>query len=383
MEDATLGGLALSQGMTTHSHRCGLVSDTVTDYELVTGDGKIVVASETHNTDVFRAVPFSHGSLGFLTSLSLRVVPAQKELLVSYRKFGSVKELRESLVTSVETTDAFFLEGVIHSTSHTVLIRGDLLSGEEVEKLRKEGVPTNKQGQWWKEWFFVHTSRVEDGHRELMPMRDYLMRHDKSLCMTMKYVFPAGNHPLLRYTRGWMLPPRVQFLKSLRPPEVRMETAQSQVYQDLAVPHESFCELVDLAKTEFHIFPLMVYPCKIVDRGGFIRIPADRRHSDDGHTSSHLYLNMGLYGVPLGVRDQTLGYSTIGSVRRVLDLVRSVGGFQHSYCDVFQTPEEFEEMFDHALANEVRKKVGSEALPGVYGKVRPEVDWEKELAEAA
>ena len=34
MEEATLGGLAMAQGMTTHSHVCGLVSETVTEYEV-------------------------------------------------------------------------------------------------------------------------------------------------------------------------------------------------------------------------------------------------------------------------------------------------------------------------------------------------------------
>jgi hypothetical protein len=73
MEDATMGGLALSQGMTTHSHACGLVHDTVQEYEFVTGKGEVIKATETENEDVFRAAGFSHGTLGFLTSLTLRV----------------------------------------------------------------------------------------------------------------------------------------------------------------------------------------------------------------------------------------------------------------------------------------------------------------------
>jgi delta24-sterol reductase len=45
MEDATLGGLAMAQGMTTHSHVCGLLSETATEYEVVTADGATVVAT--------------------------------------------------------------------------------------------------------------------------------------------------------------------------------------------------------------------------------------------------------------------------------------------------------------------------------------------------
>jgi delta24-sterol reductase len=46
MEDATLGGLAMAQGLTTHSHVCGLLSETVVEYELVTGAGEVVRATE-------------------------------------------------------------------------------------------------------------------------------------------------------------------------------------------------------------------------------------------------------------------------------------------------------------------------------------------------
>ena len=69
-------------------------------------------------------------------------------------------------------------------------------------------------------------------------------------------------------------------------------------------------------------------------------------------------------------------YNVIKETRALLEKIRSLGGFQHSYCDVFQTRDEFNQMFDSRLAESVRQRTGSESWMQVYDKVRPEVPWE-------
>ena len=46
MADATLGGLAMATGMTTHSHVCSLIHETIVEYEVVTASGEIVLARQ-------------------------------------------------------------------------------------------------------------------------------------------------------------------------------------------------------------------------------------------------------------------------------------------------------------------------------------------------
>lgn len=382
MEDATLGGLALSQGMTTHSHRCGLVHDTVVRYEFVTGTGEVLDATPTQNEDVYRAAGFSHGTLGFLTALELRIVPACREAVISYTRCRSIDELHRRYQDAIVDSDAFFLEAIVYSTDHAVLIRGDLLSPDERTRLIAGGIPTNHQGRFYKPWFFRHAESVPDGHRELMPMRDYLMRHDRSMCMTMLYVFPVGNHPLVRWLFGYLIPPKVTFLKALRPAAAREEVAREQVYQDLAFPIEHLPAMVETVDRELGIFPLLVYPCRVFDRGGFIRHPGVRGRSSSVDEAGRLYLNLGVYGIPRKIAADDPDFDVLASVRTVLTRIREVGGFQHSYCDVFQTREEFGVMFDDSLATRVRARLGTSEWATVYDKVRPEIPWERWLDEA-
>lgn len=374
MEDATLGGLALSQGMTTHSHRCGLVHDTVVRFEFVTGHGDCIQATAQENSDVYRAAGFSHGTLGFLTALELKIVPASRELLLTYTHCYSMDALQEAYCQAIDDTDAFFLEAMVFSRHHGVLVRGDLLTPALQRQAQARGVQLNRQGRWHKPWFFCHARQVPDGHQEFMPMRDYLMRHDRSLCMTMLYVFPAANHPLMRWLLGWMLPPKVTFLKALRPPQAREDAAREQIYQDVAFPRQHLVEMVDFVDRHFGIFPLLLYPCKVIDRGGFIRVPEGTPNGSG--SCEQMYLNLGIYGVPRSVRQGDMRYNVISEARTLLAKVRSLGGFQHSYCDVFQTREEFYTMFDPALARNVRQQLGSEQWLEVYDKVKPEIPWE-------
>jgi hypothetical protein len=56
--------------------------------------------------------------------------------------------------------------------------------------------------------------------------------------------------------------------------------------------------------------------------------------------------------------------------------------FLHTYCDVFSTEEELDEMFDHTLWRRMRSKYGAEGtFPTIYEKVKPEVDPLQFLAE--
>lgn len=365
MEDATLGGLALSQGMTTHSHVCGLVADTCESFEFIGGDGKL---HKTAPGDMLhKAMMFSHGTLGPLVALELRVVQAEKFVKIKYVHVETPK-LQQAFAQSIAEHDPFFLEAIIFSPTKAVLVEGNLTT----ETPWKTKLPVNRQGKYWKEWFYKHVEHTKDGRQELMPMRDYLMRHDRSMCMTMETVFPIGNAWWFRYLFGWTLPPKISFLKSTHTEKTRVESVIGQVYQDIAFPMDHFNQVWGFVDETFSIYPLLCYPCKMMNHGSMIHFKED--------IPSRMFMNLGVYGVPKTIREGK-NFQTLHKVRELEAQIRSVGGFQHTYCDTIQSKEEFEEMYDHTLLKEARKEVSSEMFPMVYDKVKPELDFEKLLNE--
>jgi Delta24-sterol reductase len=184
---------------------------------------------------------------------------------------------------------------------------------------------------------------------------------------------PFGNDAWFRYPFGWSLPPKMSLLKGSHTPETREASVRKQVYQDLAFPFAKLAEGVDVATELFDIFPLLCYPCKLRD------VPGRMVRSHTGADTA--FINLGIYGVPKPLRSGR-PFKTVHAVRELEAWIRSVGGFQHSYCDSFQTEEEFGQMFDTALNAKLRKQYGADrAFVGVYEKTRPEVDVMAWMAE--
>ena len=85
ISDATLGGLAFGVGMTTYSHKVGLYQEAVVEYEVVLGDGSVVIASRDNEySDLYHCLPWSHGSLGFLVGLKLQIIPVKPYIHMKY-----------------------------------------------------------------------------------------------------------------------------------------------------------------------------------------------------------------------------------------------------------------------------------------------------------
>ncbi len=379
MKEATLGGLVMALGLTTHSHVAGLVHDSVVAYEIVTAKGDLLrVTADNEHADLFRALPWSHGTLGLLVAIEMRVIAAPSHVRLVYRPFYSLDAYAKEYERLARAhTPPHFIEVLIYGRDRAVLMEGYLATEAEV---RNSGLPVNAVDSATKRLFYKHVESMLDlgeGKRreELVPMYDYLMRHDRSMCMCLAQILPTANEAWFRYTMGWMLPPNMTFLKGTRPEAERVNTIRQQVWQEFAFPAENFAEMVARAHDEFEIYPLLAYPCKVIDQGGLVRLPGNHGKPYPGEPEVGAFLDLGIYGIPQRIRDGDSRFDTVSRVRRFEQRVRELGGFLHTYCDVFSTEEEFREMFDHTLWQEMRERYEADgAFPTIYEKVKPETD---------
>lgn len=374
VEDATLGGLAMAVGMTTHSHKVGLYQETVVEYELVCGDGRVVRATEDEHTDLFRALPWSHGTLGLLTSVTLQIIPIQSHVKLRYEPIYSQQEYGERIrELSMGEDRPDFVEMTIFSKDTAVITTGEFATPTTPAERAKE----NPIGRWYKPWFFKHIeSFLERGaDEEYVPLRDYVHRHDRAIFWTLRDMIPFGNHPAFRWVAGWLCPPRIEFLKLTTTPGIRELTFTKQVFQDIVLPLTSLERAVELSEHLFDIYPVLVYPCAIYDHGsgqGQLRPP--RPNTMVPGTNFGMYNDVGIYGVPAAVQ-RGEPYNATLAMRAMERFTREVGGYSFLYADTFMSEDEFREMFDHTLYDQVRVEYGAEgAFPTLYEKTKPEVD---------
>lgn len=78
LEDLTIGGLVMGTGVESSSHIYALFQNICLSYELVLADGSVVKCSRDEKSDLYYAVPWSYGTLGFLTAVEIEILPATK-----------------------------------------------------------------------------------------------------------------------------------------------------------------------------------------------------------------------------------------------------------------------------------------------------------------
>ena len=107
-------------------------------------------------------------------------------------------------------------------------------------KTSSEAKKINHVTKWYKPWFYKHVetflTKEEGQSEEYIPLREYLLRHDKAIFWVLESMIPFGNHPLFLWLLGWMLPPKPAFMKLTTTPVIRAMTFTKQVFQDIVLP---------------------------------------------------------------------------------------------------------------------------------------------------
>jgi delta24-sterol reductase len=368
MEDLTIGGLVMGVGMETTCHRVGLIQETVEAFEVVLADGSLVRATRTEHPDLFRALAWSHGTLGFLVAVELRVVPVKPYVRLLYQPCHSLAELAELTRRLAEADDApDFLETLVFSPTRGVVMSGHLAEADS-PAARTRINPVNR---WYKPWFYKHVESflTRGPGEEYVPLHQYYHRHTRSIFWAIEDMLPFCHHPLYRFCFGWLGAPTVSFLKLTMTAALRRETVERSVVQDVIVPISGMERAVELFHELFEIYPLLVFPTRIYghrDGRGFLRPPRAPLPGRD----YQMFFDLGVYGVP-GPIKRGQPWDATRAVRAMERYTREVGGYQCLYADIFMTRDEFEEMFDHTHYRKMRAQYGADgAFPEVWDKVR-------------
>ena len=385
LDDLTVGGLINGTGIESSSHKYGLFHEIVTELELLLGDGTVVIATaDNEYKDLFHAIPWSYGTLALLLSAKLKLIPCKKFVKLTYTphhtREGYVEHMRQlsgeynnKVIEAAHETSSFietpmFVEGLAYSLESAVVMAGEFVDAKDVPR-----GSANRISLWWKPWFYKHVQKILNSRSEkveYIPLTDYYHRHTQSLFWEMELMIPIGNNPIFRWLLGWLMPPKVSFLKISQTEMTRQLTERTHVAQDFLVPTRNMSDFLALCDDEYDkIYPLWL--C-LHDHspmpGSLLKDPAVL-NSVNGH---EMYIDIGVYGLPRCVHEQREDeFDMKKSMRHVLKELIKMDGCQMLYADVFNTREEFEEMFDHTAYRELRKKYNADggAFKEVYDKM--------------
>ncbi|MFD3269327.1 D-arabinono-1,4-lactone oxidase [Paenibacillus dendritiformis] len=135
----TIGG-AVGTGTHGTGSGFGSLSTQVTAIRAVLGNGRIAEVSEGdtgEKQELFKALQVSFGTIGIMTELTLRIVPAERMRLASFRS------------TLVETLER--LEEYRSGNRHFEFFWFPYSGGTQVKTINPTDAPASKRGTW-KEW---------------------------------------------------------------------------------------------------------------------------------------------------------------------------------------------------------------------------------------
>jgi delta24-sterol reductase len=360
MKQLTVGGLLLGFGLQSSSHKYGLLSANVESCDLVLGSGDAIRASNTENADLFNALPWSSGSLGFLTAVDLRIIPAQPWVWVEYhpvRGFDAICETFTKLVTGA--TQPEFIEGLMYSRDFAVIATGNFadspMSG-----------PINRADNWRKPWYYRHVESFTRSGRtvEYIPLRHYYHRHCRGLFWSCDVFVPGGNNPLFRNTLGWLMPPNTALIKRFETRKIR------DIYQGMTLLRDAIfplCHLKEAVDLYHDAFPLWFVGVNVQRTeppgmaGPQSTIPGAREMFVDVST---------FFGIPGEVR-RGVPWDHRSVSQEFSHWLREHNGFEANWVTSELNRTQFRQMFDCELHDQVRRTYSADgAFVDVFDRLK-------------
>ena len=318
LKTSTLGGAVAGLGIESSSFRNGMPHESVRELEVLTGDGRVVVARpDNEHAELFRGFPNSYGTLGYALRLTIDLEPVRPYVRLRHLRFGTAAECFAEMAT-VCAAGAYagapvdFVDGTVFGPDEQYLTLGTFVD--------EAPAVSDYTGT------AVYYRSLREREVDHLTVRDYLWRWDTdwfwcsdALGLQRPWVrrlWPRRYRRSDVYRRLVALDRRYRLSASVARLRGRPEEL---VVQDVEVPVQRTAEFLDFFHREVGITPVWLCPLRLRSSSAWPLYPLE---------PDALYVNVGFWsGVPLppGKPD---GYHN----RRIEDVVsalRERPGSQH------------------------------------------------------
>src|SRR5688572_27970223 len=118
LKHITIGGAIVGIGIESNCFRHGFVHDGLLEAEELLPDGRIVACSaQGEHADLFRALPNSYGTLGYILRATMRLMPALPYVHLHTERFDDLDAYLAAMRVAAEGGGADFVEGTFYSAS--------------------------------------------------------------------------------------------------------------------------------------------------------------------------------------------------------------------------------------------------------------------------
>jgi FAD/FMN-containing dehydrogenase len=356
LKTITLGGAVTGLGIESTSLWHGLPHESVTEMQILTGDGRVVVATkDNEHSDLYYSFPNSYGTLGYSLALTIELMPVKPYVHLRHFAFNDPESCMAAIAEiakagSYHGHKADFVDGVAFATNELYLSVGAFsdkapwLSDYTGQQIFYKSLRTSREDfltiknyiwRWDTDWFWCSRAfGVQNSKLRPFWPRKY-RRSDvyrKLVALDQRYGLTA-----------------VMYEKRHQPP-------REMVVQDVEIPVDRGGEFLDFFEQNVKMAPVWMCPLRL--RGDHVWTLYPMRPGD-------VYVNFGFWGtVPLPP-GQTDGYYN----RMVEEEVSVLNGHKSLYSSAFYSEEEFRARYNGAAYDKLKAEYdGAGRLLGLYDK---------------
>lgn len=322
LKTITVGGAVAGCSLESMSFVYGGFHDSCLEYEVVTAKGDVLCCTpEGEDALLFQMIHGSFGTLGILTKLRFRLVPAKPFVRMTYERYATLAQYKEAIQRRFVDRDVDFMDGIIHSPNEWVLSVGEFV----------RSAPYTHAYDWTRVYWRSTAERRED----YLKTKDYFFRYDRGV---------TNVHPrsfVGRLLLGKLLDSARLLRLAQRFHKVVLPKENPEVTLDMFIPFSRLDDFFAWYRGAIDFFPLWCVPYRRVRDYEWI----DPRVF--GHLSDELFVDLAIYGCK-----QPPGRNYY---REIEEALGRMNGIKTLISYNYYSPEEFWRTFNKPNYDAVKK----------------------------
>jgi len=356
LKTITLGGAVTGLGIESTSLFNGLPHESVTEMQILTGDGRVVLATEDNeHRDLFFGFPNSYGTLGYSLALTIELQPVKRYVHLRHFAFKDPKAVMDA-IAEVAATGSFkghradFLDGTAFSPNELYLTVASF----------------SDKAPWLSDYtgqkIFYTSQRTT--REDFLTIRDYLWRWDtdwfwcsRAFGVQNRYIralWPRRYRRSNVYQKLVALDRKYGFTATMDEHAGRQPTES--VVQDVEIPVSAGTDFLEFFAREVKMAPVWMCPLRLRGQRTWPLYPLQ---------PGEVYVNFGFWGMVRLPPGQGDGYYN----RLIEDEVSALGGHKSLYSTSFYSEEEFRRRYNGTAYDKLKAEYDGEGrLLGLYDK---------------
>lgn len=270
LKTITIGGAVAGCSLESMSFKYGGFHDTCLEYEIITAKGDILICTPNKNKLLFQMIHGTFGTLGIISKLKFKLIPAKTFVKVTYEKYGNFEDYKSAIWKHFKDQDVDFMDGIIHSPKELVLSVANFV----------DKAPYTHNYDWTRIYYMSTKNRKED----YLKTPDYFFRYDKGVTNVNPKSFLARLFvgKFINSTRTLKLVEKFRWL---------IPDKKIPITLDVFIPFSKITKFMDWYKKEVNFFPLWCVSYKIVRKYEWLSDELSKKTKDD------LFVDLAIYGM--------------------------------------------------------------------------------------